>query len=84
MPPAAGHPGDPLVMWVMYESPSDYPNEFVARKWVIRSGAVHPIYTYYIKRSSDIETIREELLALGLTRVPRNESDDANIVETWL
>ena len=36
VPPACqGEPVTPLVMWTVYKHPNDYPDEYVARKFVI-------------------------------------------------
>ncbi len=66
-----------LAIWTIYEHPKDYPNKFIARKF-IRD-----------KPTSDIkvgETLVEVrgLLPIGLTRMDRNIEDDPVIVETWI
>ena len=66
-----------LTMWVIYKHPSDYPDEFVARKFILDKP------TSEIKTSDTIETLRL-LLPMGLTRVERDDSDDPVIVEAWL
>lgn len=66
-----------LELWTIYKHPSDYPNEFVARKFILDKP------TSEIKTSDTIETLRL-LLPMGLTRVERNDGDDPVIVETWM
>ena len=66
-----------IALWTIYKHPSDYPDEFVARKFILDKP------TSEIKTSDTIETLRL-LLPMGLTRVERNDNDDPVIVETWM
>jgi len=66
-----------LELWTIYKHPLDYPNEFVARKFILDKP------TSEIKTSDTIETLRL-LLPMGLTRIERNPGDDPVIVETWI
>lgn len=81
-PAAAGTPtNDPLVSWTVYDHPLDYPNGYIARKWLVVPGQLQP---------TD-ETLTDETLAglrkklpEGLTQIPRSAMDDPRIVETWI
>ena len=68
----------PLKMWTIYERPTDYPNNFVARQWVLDKP------TENIIMGPDIETLRGYFLEMGLTCVVRSPQDESQIVETWL
>jgi len=65
------------ITWTIYKHPSDYPDEFVARKFILDKP------TSEIKTSDTIETLRL-LLPMGLTRIERSDDDDPVIVETWM
>lgn len=69
-----------LMMWTVYERPTDFPNSFVARRWrVTAEGAVA---TGDLVLAGTLERIREALPP-GLYRLPREAEDDPVIVETW-
>lgn len=72
---------DPLIMWVIYEKPSDYPNCFVLRPNLIEADRVIPLSRCFLAPS--LEEIRE-YVPVGLYRLPRDENYDPVIVETWL
>lgn len=73
---------DALVMWTVYDHPSDFPNNIVARKILITAGEVK--FTSEVILSNNIERIRRGMHQLGFTQLPRNEDDDPIIVETWV
>ena len=74
---------DPLlVTWTIYDHPTDFPDCYVALKWLVKkSGAV---LTGEALASADISDLRRELYRRGLIRVLRHPKADPNIVETWL
>lgn len=72
----------PLTMWTVYDRPSDAPEYYVARLWHIAPGQPHPTST--VIASSNLEIVRDYLLELGLTQLPRTEEDDPVILECWL
>jgi hypothetical protein len=78
---------EPLTIWTIYAKPVDYPDQFVARKFLVgpRTFLVGPpfIPTNDMFVAETIEELRA-LLPLGLTRLPRAPSDDRFIVESWL
>jgi len=64
-------------LWVVYKHPKDYPDKFVARKWILD------------KPTSEVvigNTIEEVRIAIpkGLTRFLPDVTDDPVIVEIWL
>ena len=69
-----------LVMWVVYDHPSDAPQWFVIRKFLI-TDTVTPTDEAYA--ASTLDAARR-FLPDGLVQVNRNESDDPVIVETWI
>jgi hypothetical protein len=71
-----------LAMWTVYDSPSDYPGKFVARRFYVDASGVKPSGSIII--AENLETVRYILCAeMGLIRLTRNEEDDPKIVETW-
>lgn len=71
-----------LVMWTVYDHPTDFPNNYVARKFMVTKGRA--IATEEIILCPDLEALREQLEQLGLVPLKRDPHDDAKIVETWL
>lgn len=70
-----------LPMIVVYKHPADYPNKYVARLWIIGSGA--PRATLYMAVADTLEDIRLAIPA-WMNRLPRDDRDDPVIIETWL
>lgn len=66
-----------LPIWVIYHSPIDVPERFVARKWQLDQP------TSEMLQSKTLDELRGKLPA-GLVRLPRDPSDDAKIVESWI
>jgi len=67
-----------LVMWTIYDHPSDWPNFYVARKWI----GEEPMNVVLL--DADLDRLRETLARKGLVKLMRNEGDDPVILETWL
>lgn len=72
-----------MQMWTVYERPSDFPDDYVARRWDIVRGAREPIASGVLFAAKTLEQLRE-LLPEGLHRMPRQEGDEPQIVEVWL
>lgn len=66
-----------LAIWVIYDSPIDLPERFVARKWLLDRP------TGELLQSKTLDGLRSKL-PRGLTRLPRDPSDDVKIVESWI
>ena len=66
-----------LTIWVIYKHPKDYPDNFVARKFILDKP------TPEILIGSTLEEIRK-LLPPGSTRFDRYETDDPVIIEAWI
>lgn len=70
-----------LPMWVVYDRPSDYPDSFVARRFVTPP---EPRPTAEFRTAHDIDELREHFVRLGLAKLDRDLTDDPKIVEVWL
>lgn len=66
-----------LELWTIYDSPTDLPGRFVARKWLLDQP------TGVLLQDKSLEGLRGKL-PLGLARMERSEQDDPKIVETWI
>jgi malonyl-CoA/methylmalonyl-CoA synthetase len=66
-----------VTLWVIYDSPRDFPGLFVARKWL------NDRPTPDLLQGTTLKQLREQLPA-GLHCLPRSEKDDPKIVETWI
>lgn len=71
-------------MWTIYDHPSDYPNEFVARLFEIR--ATGATATGHVVAAPTLPLIRRvvQRLAPGSVCVGRRPDDEPVVVETWL
>jgi len=65
-------------MWVIYDHPSDYPNSFVAREFVLDKPTENFIAI------ANLDELRGHFLEIGLTCITRSPEDEPQIVETWL
>lgn len=70
-----------LPTWVIYDHPKDFPEYFVARKWMIREGGPEP--TEIMFKDTNLERMRSSLPD-GLIRIPRYDGDDPAIIESWI
>jgi len=69
-----------LNVWTVYNSPRDYPGLFVARRSEARKGVV--LHTHDVLIATTLEKLREQIPA-GLHCMPRDPSDEPQIVECW-
>jgi hypothetical protein len=70
-------------MWTVYDSPSDYPGQFVARLFEVDGDG--PRATGSMVVADDIEKLRNMFeFEMGLVKLMRSPEDDPVIVETWL
>lgn len=65
-------------MWVVYDHPRDFPNTCVARRWV--NGEP----THQMVIAPKLADVRDIMIGFGLTPIQRAESDEPQIVETWI
>lgn len=68
---------DEVANWTIYDHPKDYPDKFVARKFVLDKPTDETI------TGNTLDEVRRKL-PRGLVRFNRHETDDPVIVETWL
>ena len=71
-----------LVMWTVYDHPTDHPGGFIARRHDVGKGG-KPIVTDHVI-TGGLENIRTLFKQAGLTVIPRHQQDDPVIVECWL
>jgi len=71
-----------LEMWTVCSHPSDFPNNYTARRSVIHQG--HVEMTGDVILGDTLAEVRNEMIMRGLTNIPRNPADDPVIVEVWL
>lgn len=71
-----------LEWWVVYDHPKDYPDGYVARKWIANAEDAGP--TDVAMWSNNLEEVRDFLENLGLVKLARDPSDDPVIVESWI
>lgn len=70
-----------LVIYTIYDHPSDYPDNFVVRRWSVVGGNVKPDDSCILANS--LEEARSGFNP-GMTRIPRLPQDDQVIVELWI
>lgn len=71
-----------LMMYTVYENPTDFPGLFVVRRWFVTGAAIGAERQPFAVGSSLADVRRH--LPRGLYRTPRSEHDEPQIVETWL
>jgi hypothetical protein len=72
----------PLRMWTVYERPSDYPENYVARLFEVDAVGSHA--TENIVIAPDLEFLRALMIGMGLVKMVRDPKDDPVIVEVWI
>jgi hypothetical protein len=70
-----------LEMFVIYNSPRDYPGKFVLRRWIIDEGTSKPDDSAII--ADTLEAIRAAV-PFGMFRLERDPQDEPQIVESWV
>lgn len=71
-----------LIMWTIYDSPSDEPGWIVARAFAITPGG--PVPTIQTLKNKNLESMRRLMQDMGLYCIGRQPGDEPQIVETWL
>lgn len=66
--------------YTIYDHPSDFPDKFVVRRWLLRSGEPEP-GGYFL--ADTLEGARAWIPS-GCICIEPDPSDDANIIETWM
>ena len=70
-----------LSIWVIYDHPADYPDVYIARRWVAYGPNAGPREAI---GSSRLDVLRSTLERRGLIRMDRLPADDPVILETWM
>ena len=68
-------------LWTIYDHPTDYPDTFVARRFVVGGGEEHATNDVI---TGSLAGIRDSMEELGLYCIGREPGDHPNVVETWL
>jgi hypothetical protein len=74
-----------MKQYVLYQSPSDYPDKWVIREWHIVPGNPEPVPVkepYLI--SEDLRNVFVQMNQLGLTWLNRMPTDDPCIEGVWI
>ncbi len=72
---------DPLLMYVVYWNPSDYPRKYVVRRWYVQGDVMMDLTPLKVSRTLDGA---RAVLPPGLTNLGRYSDDDPAIWEVWL
>ncbi len=70
-------------IWTVFEKPTDFPQDYVARRFVIQGGEP-PWGTEEKIVSKSLDLIRASMQARGLILLPRDENDQPRILESWI
>lgn len=70
-----------LSIWTVYDHPKDFPNSYVARRFEVGQDGAHPTNDIV---QGDLTIIRKSFRQCGLVRFDRNETDEPQIMESWL
>ena len=73
----------PLLIYIIYDHPRDYPEHFVCRRQIIQGGEISFDERFFLQ-SENLETIRQFCREMKLYCFPRFENDDPVILETWI
>lgn len=72
---------DRLTTWTIYDHPSDHPEGYVARRWVIIDGVAKADAAV---TSDSLAVLRFNMQREGRVCIDRAPEDDPVIVETWI
>jgi hypothetical protein len=68
-------------LWTLYDHPRDYPDMFVARKFVISEMGARPTNEVIVHKS--LHPLRILMQAKGLSCLQRMPADEPQIIEAW-
>lgn len=71
-----------LAIWTVYDHPSDCPDCFIARKYLVTAGG--PVATQETRTARTLQPLRDSFELEGLYCMPRDPNDDPKIIESWL
>jgi hypothetical protein len=67
-----------LPIWTIYDHPTDFPECFVARLFVLD----RPTAT--VLTAATVDVLQRRFAQMGLVKIARSPGDDSKIVESWL
>jgi hypothetical protein len=67
-----------LEIWTVYDHPKDWPDGYIARKWIGETATGDTIC------ADTLHAIRVQLRSMDLVCLSRSHNDDPVIVEVWL
>jgi hypothetical protein len=70
-----------LDMYVVYDHPTDFPNHFVVRHWIIGAGRAKPTDRCVIGKTLD--EVRTAIPAYCV-RLERSPEDEPQVLESWV
>lgn len=71
-----------LTIWTIYNKPKDFPEDIVAREWLIQNGsAIAMTHCLKFKSLDETSLFFDEA---GYFFIKRHESDDPCIVGVWM
>jgi hypothetical protein len=70
-----------MVVWTIYNRPTDHPDGHIARKFESGKGGV---VATDMTVEGELDDIRITLWNAGLVRLARNVEDEPQIIESWL
>jgi hypothetical protein len=70
-----------LPLWVIYDHPTDHPQFYVARKWLVGRGKYEA--TGDIRVGITLDEVRRKI-GPGKARLDRHVTDDPKIIEVWI
>lgn len=73
--------GDPLVLWAVFERPSDHPEHFVVRPQIVSQRGVQ---IWHQAWPCDSLSEARHIIPRGLSRMPRHTDDAPHLIETWM
>lgn len=69
-----------LIMWAIFDHPSDYPNYYVARSYIVRDAGIQVIGGKLFKK---IGEARSFMMYNGLVCMGRSQDDHPKLLEVW-
>jgi hypothetical protein len=73
---------DVFDIWTIYDHPTDFPDNFVARRFEI--AGPRPLITGDVLVARSLEALRAWMQSRDLFCIQRTVDDDEKIVETWV
>lgn len=72
-----------ITTYTIYFNTSDYPNRYVVREFIVNSHSFKPVPKDVIYIGTSLEEARR-FIPMGLVMIPRAETDEKQIVESWI